>query len=98
MVRNWWHLAQTPDGAHAHQLDQAVLQEAMDELMADDPDLTEAEAEGEVLEDAAVAIRAGLGFPPRARWVNRAGWDSQLSIGEPHPSFLASATVHRADA
>ena len=95
MIGNWWHLAQTPDGPHAHQLDPVALQAEAEQRMAEDPELLELQAEAEVIGDEAERIRTELGFPPKGRWVMRAGWDSSLSMGEPHPSFLARATVHR---
>jgi len=95
MIANWWHLALTPDGRHAHQLDPVALQDAVDAELLADPDLDAGTAEAEVLAEEAERIRRDLGFPKGNRWVGRPGWDSALSQGEPHPNFLASATVHR---
>jgi hypothetical protein len=95
MVGNWWHLAETPSGRHAHQLDPIALQGLIDAELAADPNLDAATAEAEVLGDEAERIRRELGFPSRARWLSREGWSSSLSQGEPHASFLAVATVHR---
>lgn len=97
MIGNWWHLAQTPDGMHAHQLDPVALQALVDAELAADPELDEATAEAEVLGEEAERIRAELGFPPKGRWISRTGWSSSLSQGEPHPSFLEAATVHRGE-
>lgn len=95
MIGNWWHLTQTPTGTHAHQLDPVALQAEVDRRVAGDSELSEAAAEAEVLADEADRIRAELGFPIKGRWVSRPEWDSQLSQGDPHPRFLAQATVHR---
>lgn len=90
---NWWHLAITPTGRHARQLDHvAVLAEA-EALVAEDPELELAHAVTEVLGSRAEAHRTELGFPPNGRWVSRGGWDSSLSQGTPHPKFLDGATV-----
>jgi hypothetical protein len=95
MVGNWWHVAHTPDGIWAHQIDPVEAEEQAQALMAQDPELGYDEAVAEVLGDVAAGIRAELGFPPKGRWVTRAGWDSQLTLGEPHPKLLAKATVVR---
>lgn len=93
MVGNWWHLAQTPTGRHARQLDPVAVEEEVARRRAEDADLGYDEAVAEVLGDRAAAHRDELGFPPKGRWVMRDGWDSQLSQGEPHPSFLGGATT-----
>lgn len=92
---NWWHVARTPHGIHAHQLDPVAVLAEVDRRRAEDPQLGQDEALAEVLGDEAERIRAQLGFPIKGRWVMRAGWDSQLSQGEPHPRLLQRATVHR---
>lgn len=95
MIGNVWHLAQTPAGKHAHQLDPVALEPLVEAELAADPELDRATAEAEVLAEEAERIRRELGFPKAGRWFNREGWDSNLSFGEPHPKFLAEATVHR---
>lgn len=95
MVGNWWHLAQTPDGVHARQFDPTAIQAEAEALVVEDPELTHDEAVAELLAARAEAHRAELGFPPNGRWVNRPQWDSSLTEGEPHPTFLARATVSR---
>lgn len=90
MIGNWWHYAQTPAGQFAHQLNPVTLQAEAERLVREeDPDLPLAEAEVEAIGDECERIRAELGFPPKGRHVMRAGWDSHVSIGEPHPEFLA---------
>lgn len=98
MLAGWWHLAQTPTGPHAHQLDPVAMQTEADRRVAEDPELTREYAEAEVLGDEAERIRTELGFPPRGRWMSRPPWDSAISQGEPHPNYLATATVHRVGA
>jgi hypothetical protein len=103
---SYWHIAQVPDGRpnagyHLHELDPVALDEAAAAAMAEDPDLDRATAYAEALGDTAEAIRTDLGFPPRGRWANRAGWQSTLSEGVPHPSLILAAgkeRVHRGQA
>lgn len=87
---NFWHLAQTPDGPHAHQLDPIALQAWARAEMDLDPQLDEQTAMAEAQGFAADQIRAALGFPRNGRWYSRPGWDSSVSQGEPHPNFLAA--------
>lgn len=95
MIGNVWHLAQTPTGLHAHQLDPVALEALVVAELEADPELDRATAEAEVLGDEAERIRRELDFPKAGRWFAREGWDSNLSFGEPHPKFLAEAAVHR---
>lgn len=88
MAANWWHMAQTPNGPYAHQLDPVELDTRAAAEMADDPHLDEAAALSEVLAAAGEEIRVSLGFPRNGRWVTRDEWDSSASVGEPHPKFL----------
>lgn len=91
---DYHHIARTPDGVHVHRLDPLVVLARANALRADDPDLTEAEAIAEVHGEIVEAIHKMLGFPIRGRWFSRDGWDSQLSVGTPHPTLMAAATVH----
>lgn len=93
---DYYHIAQTPSGVHIHRLDPLAVLERAKALRADDPELTEPEAVAEVHGEIVDAIRTSLGFPIRGRWFSRDGWDSQLTVGEPHPTLMAAATVHDA--
>jgi hypothetical protein len=92
---NVWHLARTPTGLHAHQLDPAALEAYVEQEMAGDPDLSRAIAEAEAIGAACETLRGELGFPKNMRWVDRDGWDSSVGEGDPHPTYLAGATVVR---
>lgn len=95
MIGNVWHLAETPTGNHAHQLDPVAIEERVLAEMATDPELDRATAEAEILGEEAERIRRELDFPRGGRWINREGWFSHVSNGEPHPKYLDAATVHR---
>lgn len=90
---NWWHIAHTPTGVHARQINPVSLMTEAQKLVDEDPELVLDEAVAEVLGDRAEAHRQELGFPIKGRWVMRTDWDSQLSQGEPHSKLLATATV-----
>lgn len=94
---NWWHIAQTPTGVHARQINPISLMIDAQKLVDEDPELVFEAAVSEVLEDRVEAHRRELGFPVRGRWVTRAGWDSSLTRGEPHGKLLESATVTQED-
>jgi hypothetical protein len=94
-LANVWHLAETPSGPYAHQLDPDELDAYVAQEMADDPALPRGVAEAEAVGAACERIRRELGFPKNGRWVDREGWQSALSYGEPHPKFLEKATVVR---
>lgn len=87
-MQTWYHIARTPGGLYVHRLDPIRLDELAVAEMTDDPELSRADADADVLGDAAEAIRRGLGFPARARWASREGWDSQVTAGEPHPKLM----------
>jgi hypothetical protein len=92
---NLWHIAHTPTGSHVRQLNPVSLREDALARTKGDPELSYSDAVSEILSERAAAHRAELGFPVNGRWVQREGWDSQISDGEPHPSLLERATVTR---
>lgn len=92
---NWWHLAQTPTGFHAHHVDPEELGELVEADRAADPEVSEQAAVADALGDLAEAIRRSLDFPPRNRWHDRDGWYSSITQGEPHPKYLEKATIHK---
>lgn len=89
-MQTWHHIAQTPDGYYVHRLDPLKIGARADALRRADPELSPDEAYTEAQGEYVEAIRAMLGFPPRARWFTRNGWASSLSTGDPHPSMLAA--------
>lgn len=91
----WWHLARTPDGLHAHDID-AQVQARVAELLAAEPGRDSQDAEATAVGEVIAGNHARLGFP--TEWWTRAaeGWDSSVSHGEPHEKTLAAAVaVHR---
>jgi hypothetical protein len=96
-LQTWYHIARTPTGWHVHRLDPLKVLERVNALRAADPELTEVDAVVEVHQEVGEAIRTQLGFPPRGRWVHRDGWDSQLTVGEPHGSIMDRQLVEDVD-
>lgn len=93
-MQTWYHIARTPAGIYVHRLSPTQEAERAAALRAADPDLTAAEAAEEARSDVLDAIRDSLGFPPRGRWVHRDGWDSSVSMGEPHPRDIMAVRVN----
>jgi hypothetical protein len=106
MAANWWHIAETPNGRHVHQLDTAAIDAYVVAEMAADPALDYDTAQAEAVGLLAQELRDELGFPKGGRWAGRQlhpddpednrCWWSLVSQGEPHESTLAAAAaVHR---
>jgi hypothetical protein len=91
---NWYHTAITPTGVHVFHLDPLVWEQEARRRAGEDPELTYEQAVTEVAEDICEAQRRMLNFPIRGRWLQRPGWESLFGSTQPHPSVMATATVH----
>jgi hypothetical protein len=89
-MQTWYHVARTPEGYYVHRLDPIKVDARADALRKADPDLPEDKAVSEAIGEYVEAIRDGLGFAPRGRWLDRPGWASHISPGEPHPEMMAT--------
>lgn len=87
-MQTMYHIGWTPAGVYIHRLDPVKVHARAQELRAGDTALSEDQAIAEAHEEYVDAIRATIGFPPRGRWFNRDGWQSTLTVGEPHQSLL----------
>lgn len=87
-MQTWYHIARTPNGFYVHRLNPIEVLDRAGQLRQEDPELSEPEAIAEVHGEIAEQIRTALGFPVKGRWFNREGWDSSLSVGEPHPTMM----------
>jgi hypothetical protein len=92
-MTRWWHLAQTRTGSYAEELDMTAAETEVQRRCTQDPQLDADLTLADVITEVVAGIRDRLGFPPD--WLSQPGWGSRLAPGEPHPGFLATATVTR---